>query len=440
MPLAQGSPQGPVLPPVQGSTLGLALPSAAAALPPGQGSVPGPALPPGQGSASDVAVGLRANALQALGRQVVGLRVGVIGLAAPPALVRTGPGAPTYLACGAVLLVFALSCALFRGWERFGPLLTRHRPLLAVDLGLCGLLLVPPTPGSPLAFVSVCTPLLAGLLHGRPTAALYAAGQAAVVALAAGGPLPVALCVLAGAAGTCLRDLLTRFAAAGGVLTETRARLAAAGAVRAERERLAREMHDSVAKTLHGLALAADALARTTDPAAVRRRAESVARGARRAAAESRELLTDLRRHPEAPAVRLPEQLRRIAAGAELRITGTLPVVPAAVAHHLLAVASEALENARRHAAASYIGIEAAAGPAHLTLTVEDDGRGLPPGGPAATSPGSAGHYGLPGMAERAAAIGARLHIGPRPTGPGTRVRLSVPLAALTAPAGEGGP
>ncbi|MCZ9343229.1 histidine kinase, partial [Streptomyces sp. TRM76130] len=68
--------------------------------------------------------------------------------------------------------------------------------------------------------------------------------------------------------------------------------------------RLARELHDSVAKTLHGVALAADGLAASAgadpmDPALVRRQAELVARSARRAAAESRALLTDLRRESD---------------------------------------------------------------------------------------------------------------------------------------------
>lgn len=130
-------------------------------------------------------------------------------------------------------------------------------------------------------------------------------------ALKAGRPEPVAealllpgLCVIAGAMGSTLRNLMLRFGAATEALTTARARLAAAEAVSAERARLAREMHDSVAKTLYGVALAADGLAATAsagapDPARIRRQAELVSRSARRAAAESRELLADLRRDPE---------------------------------------------------------------------------------------------------------------------------------------------
>ncbi|MFE2306176.1 sensor histidine kinase [Streptomyces sp. NPDC059411] len=375
---------------------------------------------------------LQANALQALCRQVFAFRMVMIGLGAPLALARTARGGPTYLVGGAILFTFMLSYVLFRDWERFGPLLLRHRWLLAVDMALSALLLITATPESPLGFVSLCTPLLAGLVYGWRGSAIYAAVQAlAVAALAHTLVLPT-LCLLAGAAGSCLRDLLVRFGTASQALTETRARLAVAEAVRAERDHLAREMHDSVSKTLHGLALTADALTRTADPSAIRRQAELLSLAARTAAAESRALLTDLRRDLDTPGVSLLPELRTlVAAGAELRTSGVVPLLPAAVARQLLAVASEALENARRHAGASRVTVVLAADTAHLTLTVEDDGRGLR--GRAVDLPALArqGHFGLLGMTERAAAIGARLRFGPGPNGSGFQVRVDLPLAAL---------
>ncbi|WP_432762266.1 sensor histidine kinase [Streptomyces sp. NBC_00069] len=370
---------------------------------------------------------LQVNALQALCRRVFAFRMVVIGLGAPLALGRTARGGPMYLVGGAVLLTFMLSYVLFRDWERFGPLLLRHRWLLAPDMAFCGLLLVTATPDSPLGFAVLCTPLLAGLVHGWRGSAVYAALAAALVAAVGGADLTLpVLCLLAGAAGASLRDLLFRFGSASQALTETRARLAVAQAVRAERDHLAREMHDSVSKTLHGLALAADALARTTDPAALHRQAAFLSGAARAAAAESRALLTDLR--CEAEGTSLSAELRRlVGADAELRTEGVLPVLPSAVAHHLLAVASEALENARRHAGASRVVVSAAANATDLTLSIEDDGCGLPP-----DARRRRGRFGLLGMTERAASIGARLHIGARPSGPGTLVRLDLPLVALT--------
>lgn len=382
---------------------------------------------------------LQANALRALCRQVFAFRLVMIGLGAPLALERTARGGPTYLVGGAILLTFMLSYVLFRDWERFGPLLLRHRWLLAVDMGFSALLLIVATPSSPLGVLSVCTPLLAGLVYGWRGSAVYAAVQALVVAALAGTLVLPVLCLLAGAAGSCLRDLLFRFGSASQALTETRARLAVAEAVRAEREHLAREMHDSVSKTLHGLALTADALTRTTDAltrttdiSAIRDQAEALSLAARRAAEESRALLTDLRRDLDTPGVSLTRELRDLtdAAACELRVTGVLPLIPAPVARHLLAIASEALENAARHAAAPRVTVTAEASPTAFTLRIEDDGPGLP-FGTDLSALARAGHFGLLGMTERATAIGARLAIGPRPSGPGTQVRLELPLAAL---------
>ncbi|MEU9373834.1 histidine kinase [Streptomyces sp. NPDC048255] len=358
---------------------------------------------------------LQVNALQALCRQVFAFRLVMIALGAPLALGGAAPGGPVYLVGGAVLLTFMVSYALFRDWERFGPLLLRHRWLLAPDMALSALLLVTATPESPLGLVCVCTPLLAGLVYGWRGSAPYAAVQAVAVALVAEGLLLATLCLLAGAAGACLRDLLFRFGAAGRALTQTRARLAVAEAVRAERDHLAREMHDSVSKTLHGLALAADALSRTTDPEAARHQAELIAGAARRAAAESRALLTDLRRDLDldAPGISLASELRALCTGdgEEFRVSGVLPVIPSAVARHLVAVVSEALENARRHADARRVVVEAAVDGPRLTVTVEDDGRGLPATGSDPSALHRDGHFGLLGMTERARTIGATLTI-----------------------------
>ncbi|MFF5702260.1 sensor histidine kinase [Streptomyces sp. NPDC012794] len=357
---------------------------------------------------------LEANALQALCRQVFAVRLVMIPLGAPLALGRTAPGVPVYLVAGAVVGTFTLSYALYRDWKRFGPLLLRHRWLLAADMAVGALLLITATPSSPLGLVALGTPLLAGLVYGWRGSAVFAAAQTVVVAALGGGLALSLLCVLSGAAGSSVRDFLFR-------LSQTRARLAAAEAVREERERLAREMHDSVSKTLHGLALSADALSRTTDPAALRHQAEQVAAAARRAALESRALLTDLRRAEEIP---LLPALRAL--DAEVRVSGELPALPPAVAGHILSVAAEAVENARRHAEATETLLTVSVTGTHLTVSVEDDGRGLPARLP------SGGHFGVLGMRERAAAIGAALSLGPRPAGrPGTRVRLSLPLEGI---------
>ncbi|GAA2453340.1 sensor histidine kinase [Streptomyces macrosporus] len=401
------------------------------------------------------AVSVQAGALQAMCRQVFLFRLAMIAVAAPIALGRTAKGPAAWLVGGAVLVTVMGSYAAYRDWERFGPLLLRHPVLLGADTLFGALLLVTATPGSTLGYVVVCTPLLAGLMYGWRGAAVFAVLQLLVLgasyaalpgnrAALTGALLLAGFCLLAGAAGVTVRNLLFRFGAATRELAETRARLAASEAVAGERARLAREMHDSVAKTLHGLALAADGLAESADrldPTAVRRRAELVARAARRAAAESRELLSDLRGTPDPDTgVALVDELsartadfaRRSGLRAVFRPLGTAPAppVPRTVARHVLAIVSEALENAHRHAGPTRLDVRAGVVGGALRISVLDYGRGLPPDTDLDRL-GRAGRFGLVGMVERAAAIGARLRVGRGSAATGTEVRLDLPLAAL---------
>ncbi|WP_265295885.1 sensor histidine kinase [Streptomyces sp. SHP 1-2] len=420
---------------------------------------PGPSAAAGDAAPAPAApaIPLQVNALQALCRQVFGFRLAMIALAAPSALLNASPGLSTRLVGAAVVLTFMGSYVLFRDWERFGPLLLRHPSLLAADTAFGSLLLVSAGPGSTLAYVGVCTPLLAGLVYGWRGAAVFASLQSLVlflvqVALRDPRPSPAeslllpGLCVIAGMVGSSLRGLLLRFGAATEALTAVRARLAAAEAVAAERARLARELHDSVAKTLHGVALAAEGLAATAardplDPALARHQAELVARCARRAAAESRELLTDLR-HESDPArgtdlaAELAARTDDFTARTGLPVvrgplgTAPLPAMPPTVARQLLLIAAEAMENAHRHAGPTRVVVRAGVDAGQVSVSVHDDGRGLPPG----TTLGQlrrTGHFGLVGMVERAASVGARIRVGRGGHPRGTEVRVDLPLAAL---------
>ncbi|MFD8837073.1 sensor histidine kinase [Streptomyces griseofuscus] len=418
-----------------------------------------PADPPEPGDPPSEQLQIRA--LQAMCRQVFGFRLAMIGVAAPAALLHAAPGVGVRLVGVAVVVAVMVSYVLFRDWERFGPLLLRHPALLAADTLIGSLLLVSAGPDTTLAYVGVCTPLLAGLLYSWRGAACFASLQALILfvvhlTLKADRSAPVAealllpgLCVVAGALGSTLRGLMLRFGAATEALTAVRARLAATEAVGAERARLAREMHDSVAKTLYGVALAADGLAATAaapapDPARIREQAELVSRSARRAATESRELLMDLRREqPERTTPyrqskpfwsELADCVRDFAGRTTLHVTcacpdppATLPPLPAAPARALLAVATEALENAHRHADATRVDVRLRVDGTLLRLTIYDDGRGLPPG-TTLEQLRARGHFGLLGMVERAAQAGARIRIG-RGTHPrGTEVRVELPL------------
>ncbi|MFE5485968.1 sensor histidine kinase [Streptomyces sp. NPDC056527] len=397
-----------------------------------------------------VSVSIEVNALQAMCRQVFGFRLAMIALASPTALMGAAPGVAAWLVGAAVLVTFMGSYVMFRDWERFGPLLLRHPALLAADTLFGSLLLVTAGPQSTLGYVSVCTPLLAGLAYSWRGAAFFACLQSLILlAIHAtevgevGGvgdaALLPGLCVITGALGVTLRNLLLRFGAATRALTEARTRLAAAQAVEEERARLARDMHDSVAKTLHGLALAADGLAEAPDP---RQQALVVARSARRAAAESRELLADLRRQSyglgeqidlsSELSLRVRDFARRSGIEAHYKgvAPGSVPPVPYAVARQLLTIASEAMENAGRHAAPTRVDVSAGVVAGLLRISVCDDGRGLPPG-TTLDDLRRTGHFGLVGMVERAAGVGARIRIGRGSVVRGTEVRLELPVEGV---------
>ncbi|AWW37837.1 sensor histidine kinase [Streptomyces cadmiisoli] len=418
-----------------------------------------PVAPSAASPVSAPALPIQVNALQAMCRQVFGFRLAMIALAAPAALLNASPGLGVRLVGAAVVVTFMVSYVLFRDWERFGPLLLRHPSLLALDTLLGSLPLISAGPDTTLAYVSVCTPLLAGLVYGWRGAACFASLQSLILLLVQAtlarsphGSLAEALllpglCVIAGAVGSTLRNLMLRFGAATHALTTVQARLAVTEAVAGERARLARELHDSVAKTLHGVALAADGLAGSADkmdPGLVKRQAELVARSARRAAAESRELLADLRResdpdHGTDVLVELAARTRdfhaRTGTPTAYRPTGAhaVPPVPPAVARQLLTIASEAMENAHRHASATKVDVRAGVHGDLLRISVYDDGRGLPPG-TTLEQLRRAGHFGLVGMVERAASVGARIRVGRGSHPQGTEVRLELPLAALHTP------
>ncbi|MET9047697.1 sensor histidine kinase [Streptomyces sp. NPDC002387] len=397
-------------------------------------------------------VRLQLGALQALCRQTVAVRLALVLIGAPFALANTADGAPRYAVLAAAVLGVMTSYALLRDWDRVGPRLLAHPSLMALDLLFVATLLLTASPASPLAYATVCTPLLSGLLYGwRGAGAITGLQLVVFVAVfraweqrpgAGVSTLLIAgFCVAAGIIGVTLRNLLFRFGAAGQALSEANARLAAAEAVESERAFLAREMHDSVAKTLHGLALAAEALALSADhadPETLERQANQVAGAARRAAAESRDLLSDLRRRTDFRAARVDVSAELAVRGREFAGRAGLEVelakpeaplfLPYATAHHVLAVVSEALENTHRHARATRVRITLdTTGDTALDLRIGDDGVGLPPG----TAPGDlakTGHFGLLGMAERAATLGGRLRPGRSPLG-GAEIHLHAPLA-----------
>jgi signal transduction histidine kinase len=214
---------------------------------------------------------------------------------------------------------------------------------------------------------------------------------------------------------------------------ERDARLAASDAHATERNRLARELHDSVSQglfsmTMHAgaaqLALARAGLAESSPAARAIARLRTLTAGA---LAEMRALIFELR--PGALAEEgLVSALRRqgaaISAREEVQITidgpdSRLNLAPAAE-EHAYRVVLEAWHNTVKHAGAAAITTTVTADAAAVTVQVNDDGCGFDP---ASVPPG---HLGLQTMRERAAAIGATFHLASAP-GKGTTITFRVP-------------
>lgn len=198
--------------------------------------------------------------------------------------------------------------------------------------------------------------------------------------------------------------------------------------VRAERERLSREIHDTVAQGLASivvLAEAGQAAAARGDAAEVGRRFAEVAATARDNLGEARALVGDLA--PPALDSGLVPAVRRLVARyaaetgtpAEVEVVGEVRTLSPTSEVAALRATQEALANVRRHAGARRVGVQLAFDGDGAMLTVSDDGDGFDPSGPRAG-------YGLDGLASRVASVGGLAEVESSP-GAGTRVRVRVP-------------
>jgi PAS domain S-box-containing protein len=193
-----------------------------------------------------------------------------------------------------------------------------------------------------------------------------------------------------------------------------------------ERERLARELHDSVTQTLFSASTVAEAAPGIwdKDPVTGRRYLEQLPKMLRGALAEMRTLLLELR--PDSLVDQTPGQLLELlaeAARARSRANVTLKVegdrsLPQDITIALHRIAQESLNNVAKHAEASEVNIRLICKPDRAVLQVADDGRGFDP---ESVPPG---HLGIDIMKERAQEIGATIQIDSKP-GEGTLVVAS---------------
>lgn len=197
-----------------------------------------------------------------------------------------------------------------------------------------------------------------------------------------------------------------------------------------ERERLARELHDSVVQTLYGISLGAGTAAEQLhlDPAHARRSLDWIKETAAAGLTDLRGLILRLR--PEALAgsgltAALGQLLESLHALPGRHTTAQLdaePAVSAEVEESLYRIAQEALCNAAKHAQAGQVTLRLFSETGSVVLEVGDDGVGFLLDG------GFAGRLGIRSMRERAALCGGRLDIISTP-GRGTLVRATFPAA-----------
>ncbi|MFJ6284579.1 sensor histidine kinase [Pseudarthrobacter oxydans] len=206
----------------------------------------------------------------------------------------------------------------------------------------------------------------------------------------------------------------------------------------AERERVSREIHDTVTQGLASSLLLLEAAGRAWPRDAARadlRRATALLRGN---LSETRSLVHELA-SPGLDGSPLSEALllaaRQYVPEARLLVTGDPRPVPPELRHALLRVVQSAASNIKLHASATAATVTLGFLPEGVTLDVYDDGTGFDPA--AAAPPSDAGGYGLRAMRQRVEQLGGTLSVESSP-GEGTIVAAQLPLpSAIQFTSGE---
>lgn len=199
-----------------------------------------------------------------------------------------------------------------------------------------------------------------------------------------------------------------------------------------ERNRLARDLHDTLAHTLSAINVQLKAIdaAWDSDPTAARERLIQTQELSRTGLQEARKALHALRSSTLdefgllIALGRLAEQAaQRAGLTLQTQFPARLPELPPETEQAIYRIAEEAINNVVRHACAQTLTI--AVKPRPLTVTITDDGIGFDPAQSETNSNAKEGHYGMIGMHERAALIDAHLQIQSRANA-GTVVTLQI--------------
>jgi len=202
-------------------------------------------------------------------------------------------------------------------------------------------------------------------------------------------------------------------------------------AVLGERNRIAREIHDTLAQGYVGISVQLEVLAELLRLHKVEAAAEhlDLTRGfVREGLADARQSIWALRSQDSGETT-LPVRVRRLAEAAgsaqleaQFSLYGAYRPFAAETEQEILRVAQEAIQNVTKHAEAKHLFVQLRYGSGEIALEVRDDGRGFAAGDKPHSPPG---HFGLTGMQERAALIGGMLEVASAPE-TGTTVRLMV--------------
>jgi len=209
-----------------------------------------------------------------------------------------------------------------------------------------------------------------------------------------------------------------------------------------ERQRMAREIHDTLAQGLAGIITQLQAAEQASDGSAERRRhCAAATRLARESLTEARRSVDALRPSPLERG-RLGEALASVAERwsalntipVQVHTTGTARPLPAEAEVALLRTAQEALANVAKHAAATRVGLTLSYMEDEVVLDVRDDGRGFDPAvsrepayAGAAGHAAPAGGFGLVAMRQRVEGVSGTLRVESEP-GAGTAISASVPV------------
>ncbi|RIK29050.1 MAG: hypothetical protein DCC56_14420 [Anaerolineae bacterium] len=195
-----------------------------------------------------------------------------------------------------------------------------------------------------------------------------------------------------------------------------------------ERQRLARELHDSVSQALYGIALGArTAQAQLErDPAKLSEPLDYILSLAEAGLSEMRALIFELRPESlqnEGLVAALTKQSNAVRARHKITVTtdfGKEPNIPLDAKEALYRIAQEAMQNTIKHAHATKIDLTLKEQNDHLVLEIRDNGKGFD------IMHKYPGHLGLKSMPERAAQIGGEFHIQSQP-GEGTTITVTIP-------------